>query len=159
MCYTKQGFGTWVTTGQYTTHSFLFRFQQRNTIDKFLSLLPTLFNRRGNNSICCSWLEPGMRKLWIMRLPGIWTLKSSWYSRGRVQLALQWEWQIYKATTANQSRAAKTPCVSVFSGLKWFPLFWFQDGTKSGENSSLHLPLVSFHHFLLPQATTQVPST
>lgn len=54
----------------------LFWFQWKNTIDKFLSSLPTLFNRGGNNSICCTWLEPRMRKLWLMSLPGIWTLKA-----------------------------------------------------------------------------------
>lgn len=80
------------------------------------SLLLTLFNRRGNNSICCTWLDPGMRNLWMMSLPGIWPLKSSCNSHGTARRELQWEQQIHKAATVKQSRAAKTACKVIF---KW----------------------------------------
>lgn len=91
VCYEKWGFGTWVTLRQYTTHSFYFNSNRKTILTNFfLSLLPTLFNRRSNNSICCTWLEPGMRKLWMMSLPGIWPLKSSRSSHGRARLELQW---------------------------------------------------------------------
>lgn len=91
MCYEKWRFGTWVTLRQYTTHGFYFDSNRKTILTNFfLSLLPTLFNRRGNNSICCTWLEPGMRKLWMMSLPGIWPLKSSRSSHGRAGLELQW---------------------------------------------------------------------
>lgn len=48
------------------------------------------------------------------------------HSNGQARLALRWEQQIHRAGTVNQSRAAKTACQVIFSGLKWFSLFQLQ---------------------------------
>ena len=111
--------------GSYRTiyHTqFLFRFQQKNNIDKFLSLFASYFDSIEEVTIASAvlgWsLEWGNCRWWASQAYGHY--KSSHYCHGTARLELQREQHIHKAATANQSRAAKTACKVIFSGLKWF---------------------------------------
>lgn len=164
-CYTNWGFGTWTAIGQYTTYSFYFSSRRKTILTNFFpSLLPTLFNRRGDSSICCTWLEPGMRELSVTSLPGTWLLWSPCYSHGTARLELQWKQQTHEAATANRSRAAKTACKVIFSGLKWFPPSWVWALLQSRRSFSLTFspPPSGFplpFSAALALLTTWVPST
>ena len=119
-CYTKWGFGTRAAIRQMPHTVFISVPAEKQYWQISFSPLPTLFNRRGNNSICCTWLEPGMRKLWMISLPGIWPLKSSRNSHGAARRELQRERQTCRLTLRHGA-GPPGPHAAICSGLMWSP--------------------------------------
>lgn len=110
--------GIWHMDCYRTMHhtQYLFQFQQKNNIDKFLSLCFLFYSIEEVTiaSAAFGWIPGGGNcGWWASQAYGHWKAPAN--SHCTAKQGLQWEQQIHKATTWKQSAAAKTACKVIFS--------------------------------------------